>query len=220
MRLERVIAIFGALASACVLIMLLMAFVFGVSQEFFEIVQPASKFTELILAQASALRFVFTVDNFFVLFYSGFFLAFCALYRGKVDGFVLGVAFASFLLPSLLDVFENFHILSMLRAAELGLPISDTAIQVQYIVSAMKFVISYFAAMAFAWLYPRDTQLARFVGVSTGIIYPIVGVMAYTLPMPFALIFGAGRVAFFVFAFALSAVVYWNRRESAVAVSF
>lgn len=214
LRLERVAAILGAIAALCVFIMLVTALAFGVSQEPFELVKTAAAYTESLLAQGSVLRFVFTIDNIFILAYTGYFLAFFAIVRKRADTLLVGVGFAGFAITAMLDLIENFHILAMLRSAELGVPISDTAIQTQYVMSAVKFIVSYFAAMVFAWLFPRDTWLARVVAIGAGVGYPLLGVLCYTTPPGFAMILGLLRVMFFVGAFGLGAIVYWNRRET------
>ncbi len=157
------------------------------------------------------MRIAFSLDNLFLLAYSAFFLWFAIERRGKVDPLACHVLIGALLFASLLDAVENFHILSMLNRAELGQLPSDGEIQLQYVLSAVKFTAGYLVAVIFGVLYPRDTMLARIVGASTAIVFPILGVLVFTTPAPWSDLCGLGRFVFFVLGFFLSAIVYWNR---------
>jgi energy-coupling factor transporter transmembrane protein EcfT len=67
----------------------------------------------------------------------------------------------------------------------------------------------------FGILYPHNTILARVVGASTAILFPILGVLVFTTPAPWSDLCGLGRFLFFVLGFFLSAIVYWNRPKPA-----
>jgi len=123
----------------------------------------------------------------------------------------------SLLFASLLDAVENFHVLAMLNGAVAGQLPSEGEIELQYILSAVKFVAGYFVAVIFGILYPRDTLLARVVAASTAIVFPILGVLVFTTPAPWSDLCGLGRFLFFVLGFFLSAIVYWNRPHAATA---
>lgn len=214
MRLERLISFFGFLAGTLALGMAAIAFSTGTTQEYFESSHPVGEFTAKLLSQADMLRLVLTLDNFFLLAYGGFFLWYMIERKGKVDHWLLIVMGVFLFIAMVLDAAENFHILSMLIRAEQNLPISDGEISLQYILSAVKFMVAYFAVIILGITFPRDTALARFVGISTAILFPILGVIGFTVSGPLALICGIGRSLFFVLGFILSAVVYWNRGES------
>jgi hypothetical protein len=146
-----------------------------------------------------------------LLAYSGFFLWFAIERRGKADPLAINVLIGSLLFASLLDAVENFHILAMLNRAVAGQLPGDGEIELQYVLSAVKFSAGYFVAVIFGILYPRDTLLARIVGASTAILFPILGVLVFTTPAPWSDLCGLGRFLFFVLGFFLSAIVYWNR---------
>jgi hypothetical protein len=213
MRPERLIAFFGFLAGLLALGMAAIAFSTGVTQEYFETSHPVAEYTQRLLAQADMLRVVFTLDNFFLLAYGCFFLWYTVDRKGKIDHWLLIVMGIFLLAAMVLDAIENFHILSMLIRAEQKLPITDGEISWQYILSAVKFMVAYFAVIILGLTFPRDTALARFVGTSTAILFPILGVLALTLPPPWVIYCGIGRSIFFVLGFILSAIVYWNRGE-------
>jgi hypothetical protein len=211
MRAERLIVVFGILAGLFAAAMAVIAFSTGVTQEFFEFIHPAQEYADKLRQQSTALRIAFTLDNLFLLAYSAFFLWFAIERRGKADPLACNVLVGALLFAALLDAVENFHILSMLNRAELGQLPSDGEIQLQYVLSAVKFTAGYLVAVIFGILYPRDTMLARIVGASTAIVFPILGVLVFTTPAPFSDLCGLGRFVFFVLGFFLSAIVYWNR---------
>jgi hypothetical protein len=214
MRPERLIVVFGILAGLLAAAMAVLAFSTGVTQEYFEAIHPAQKYAEMLVQQATALRIAFSLDNLFLLAYSGFFLWFAIERRGKADPLACHVLVGSLLFAALLDAVENFHILAMLNRAELGQLPSDGEITLQYVLSAVKFTAGYFVAVIFGILYPRDTILARIVGASTAIVFPILGVLVFTTPPPWSDLCGLGRFLFFVLGFFLSAIVYRNRRPA------
>ena len=213
MRAERLIAMFGFLAGTMALWMAALAFGTGTTQEYFESSHPVGEYTAKMLAQADMLRLVLTLDNFFLLAYGGFFLWYIVERKGKADHWLLIVLGVFLFMAMVLDAAENFHILGMLIRAEQKLPISDGEIGLQYILSAVKFMVAYFAVIILGVTFPRDTALARFVGLSTAILFPILGVLGFTVPAPWSLVCGIGRSIFFVMGFVLSGVVYWNRGE-------
>jgi hypothetical protein len=218
MRPERLIVVFGILAGLLAAAMAVLAFSTGVTQEFFEAIHPAQKYADMLRDQATALRIAFSLDNLFLLAYSGFFLWFAIERRGKADPLACHVLVGSLLFAALLDAVENFHILAMLNRAELGQIPSDGEIELQYVLSAVKFTAGYFVAVIFGILYPRDTMLARIVGASTAIVFPILGVLVFTTPPPWSDLCGLGRFLFFVLGFFLSAIVYWNRPPEGTAL--
>lgn len=211
MRTERLIAIFGLLAGLMAVSMAAIAFSTGTTQEYYETSHPVVEYVQKMVSQADMLRVVLTLDNFFLLAYGAFFLFYMVERKGKADNWLLIVMGVFLFMAMVLDAAENFHILGMLIRAEQKLPLSDGEIDLQYILSAVKFMVAYFAVIILGITFPRDTALARFVGTSTAILFPILGILVFTVPPPWSLLCGIGRSIFFVMGFILSAVVYWNR---------
>ena len=131
MRTERLIALFGILAGLFATAMAGVGFSTGVTQEYFEFIHPADEYARQLMKQAVQLRILFTLDNFFLLSYSSFFLWFLVERRGKVDDLPRVVLAFFLLMAALLDAIENFHILAMLSRAELGTLPSDGEISLQ-----------------------------------------------------------------------------------------
>src|SRR5580704_16320979 len=147
MRPERWIVVFGILAGLLAAAMAVLAFRTGVTQEFFEFIHPPQEYADKLVEQAAALRLAFSLDNLFLLAYSAFFLWFAIERRGKADPLAINVLIGSLLFASLLDAVENFHILAMLNRAELHRLPSEEEIELQYILSAVKFTAGYFVAV-------------------------------------------------------------------------
>ncbi len=202
------IALFGVLAAALASVMIAIA-LGGTSQEYFESIHAPAEYARELLEHAGPLRTVFALDGLFLLAYSAFFVAYVSARRGHTSQLVLRLVLGSVLVAAGLDAIENFHILGMLHVAEAGGLPSAAQIEAQYVLSAVKFTIGYFAAIGLALSYPRDSGLARMVALSTGLAFPVVGVLAYVVPAPWSHVLGLARVVFFVSGYALSALVFW-----------
>lgn len=202
------VALFGLLAAALASVMIGFA-LFGTSQEFFESIHPPAEYARALLEHAGSLRTVLALDGLFLLAYSAFFVAYVTARRGHTSELVLRLVLGAVLVAAGLDAVENFHILSMLHVAEAGGLPSAGQIEAQYVLSAVKFTIGYGAAIGLSLSYPRDSGLARMVALSTGLAFPVVGVLAYVAPAPWSHVLGLARVVFFVSGYALSALVFW-----------
>lgn len=212
MRSERLISLFGFLAGLMAVCMASISFSTGVTQEYFEHSHPVKEYVAMLHSHSDMLKTLLTLDNFFLLFYGGFFLWYIVERKGKADSWLLAALGICMFFTMTLDAVENFHILGMLKGAENMIMPSEGQIGLQYILSAVKFMLAYIAVIILGVTFPRDTTLARFVGTSTAIVFPILGVLGFTVPAPWSLICGIGRSIVFVFGFILSGVVYWNRR--------
>ncbi len=203
-----VVALFGILSALLAASMTAYA-LGGVSQEYFEAVRPPADYAHTLLRRAAPLRSLFALDNLFLLAYSSYFVAYFVARRGKADATVLRLVLASVLVAAGLDAIENFHILSMLHLAESGQLPSVAEIQAQYVLSAVKFLLGYFAAIGFALTFPRDTALGRLLALTTGIAFPIVGVLVFAVPDPLSGVLALARIVFFMSGYGLSAFVFW-----------
>lgn len=204
----RAIAGFGLVAAVLAAVMVGYALA-GTSQEFFESIHAPGDYTRALLEHATSLRVVLGLDGLFMLAYSSFFVAYVVARRGHASALVLRLMLGAVLLAAGLDAVENFHILAMLHVAQGGASPSAAQIELQFVISAVKFTLGYFAAIGLALTYPRDSALARMVALSTGLLFPVVGVLAHVTPAPWSHGLGLARVVFFVSGYALSARVFW-----------
>jgi hypothetical protein len=206
------IAIFGALAALLAGAMTALA-IGGVGQEYYESVHPPSEYAARLVSQGGSLRLLFALDNLFLLSYASFFVAYYNERRGKADAVLLALTLGAVLLAAVMDAAENFHILSMLHAAERGELPSSARIELQYVASAIKFTVGYFAAIGLAITYPRNSTLARGVALSTGVVFPLVGVLVFASSGMLETVLAIARTMFFVSGYALSAFVFWKGRS-------
>jgi len=208
------ISLFGGLASFFAAAMLVIGIGFGVAQDPFESALAPAEYARLLVEQGPLLRVVFALDDLFLLSYCSFFVAYYVDRRGKTEPLALRLLLAGVLAAGLLDAVENFHIRAMLSGAEQGVLPSALEIQLQYLLSAVKFTIGYFAAICYGLGYPRHRPLARAVALTTGIGFPLVGVLVFATPAPWSHGLALVRVLFFVSGYALSALVFWPRART------
>jgi hypothetical protein len=194
--------------------MLVIGLGFGVAQDPLESVMAPAEYARLLVEQGGLLRVVFALDDLFLLSYCSFFVAYYVERRGKTEALALKLLLAGVLAAGLLDAVENFHIRAMLTAAEQGRVPSAAEIELQYLLSAVKFTIGYFAAICYGLGYPRHRALARVVAIATGVGFPLVGVLVFAVPAPWSHLLALVRVLFFVSGYALSALVFWPRART------
>lgn len=204
------VALFGTVAAGLAVVMIAYA-LGGTSQEYFESIAEPADYARALLVHAAPLRTVFALDNLFLLAYSGYFVAYYVARRDHADRTTLRLVLAAVLTAAALDAIENFHILAVLHLAEAGQLPSVGEIEAQYVLSAVKFTFGYLAAIGLALTYPRDSALARMVALTTGVAFPVIGVLVYVVPHPLAGALALARVVFFVSGYALSALVFWPR---------
>jgi hypothetical protein len=210
----RLTAVMGGIAALMVFILVGVAVVTGVSQEYFEGLHPLPEYTERITAAAPVLRLDFAVDNLFILAYGSFFVGLAIVLRRSVDHTLVNLALAAMLGTAVLDMVENHHIMAMADAAVLGIPLSEGEIRLQAVLSLVKFHFSCAGALLFAGAFPRNTALARWaIGLLLG--YAFFGVLILTAPPQWLELLSLLRTAFFVFAFVLTSVFLWSFPESA-----
>ena len=212
---RRYIVLFGILAGLFASAMAVLAFRTGVTQEFFEFIHPPQEYADKLVEQATVLRVAFSLDNLFLLAYSGFFLWFVIERRGKADPTALGVLIGSLLLASLLDAVENFHVLAMLNRAEMHQLPSEGEIELQYVLAHGEVHRRLLRRGDFRNCVPTRHDSGPRRGASTAVLFPILGVLVFTTPAPWSDLCGLGRFLFFVLGFFLSAIVYWNRPNPA-----
>jgi hypothetical protein len=202
----------GALAALMVFLLVALAIITGVSQEYFEGQHPVAGYTERIIEATPALRLDFALDNVFILAYGSFFIGLAIVLRRFADHSLVNLALAAMLGVAVLDIVENHHIMAMADAALLRIPLSEGEIRLQAVMSLAKFHLSCLGAVLFAAAFPRHSTLARWV-VGLLIAYAFFGVLILTAPPQFLDLLALIRTAFFVLAFILSSSVMWSIPE-------
>jgi hypothetical protein len=184
----------------------------GVAQEPFEVIRP--DYLPAIAAGAPALRAIVALDALFLIAYAGFFVMLPRALGVAGDPLVrLGVR--AMLAVAVLDMIEDHHLLAVAKAAEAGLPVDGTMLELQHVLSQVKFHLSYLALAFLALGLPRATPSERAFAWMIGLPLPVMGALAWASPALEAAV-GVGRWAAFMSGFG-AAIVMLRRAARAPA---
>jgi hypothetical protein len=210
--LDRVLAILATLAALTVAAMVAAILSTGGTQDFFQTARSVEAYGAYLATPlvALGLRLNLGLDNLFMIFYAAFFVVLSIRLYPMLDGRLLTVALAAMMLTVTLDAIENHHIMTMVHSIQHGLPISVTDGQLQMIASQVKFHASYLAAFLFAFGFLQFGRLGRFIAIVLWCYVPC-GVLISVTPVESAQALVLGRTIFFVFAFILSAVLFFSQ---------
>lgn len=207
MNTRKIISRLSLTAGFCVLIMCLIAIFTGVTQEQFEVSQTVENYTKGLLAGENPLRLTFTIDIVFICVFVTTFIFLTQYLKTKtsVTNAVADVALGAMLICGFLDFHEDLHILTMLRNATHNLPIEQSEISLQMILSMIKFCASYLSLFLLAFILPQKTFTEKFLRFSLMFLFVPIGGLVYTAPENLQLLFGLIRFVFMAFGFFLLA---------------
>ena len=210
--LDRTLAILAALAALTVAFMVAGIVTTRSSQDFFQSARSLEAYSAHLAAPLAVfgLRLNLGLDNLFMVFYGAFFAVLAARLRGMLDPRLLGTALAALMLTVLLDSFENHHIMTMVHSIEEGLPLSAAEGEMQMIASAIKFHASYLGVLLFSFGFLQFGKLGRAIAIALWAYIPC-GVLISVMPVEQAKALVLGRTVFFVFAFILSAILFFSQ---------
>jgi hypothetical protein len=210
--LDRVLAILATLAALTVAAMVVGILTTRGSQDFFQTARSIEAYgTHLATPLVPfGLRLNLGLDNLFMIFYGAFFVVLSVRLRPMLDPYLLGAALMSMMLTVFLDCVENHHIMTMVHAIQNGLPLSATDGQLQMIASQVKFHASYLAVLLFSFGFLQFGRLGKTIAVVLWCYIPF-GVLISVTPVEQAKALVLGRTIFFVFAFILSAVLFFSQ---------
>jgi hypothetical protein len=215
--LDRALAILATLCALVVALMVASIVWTKSSQDFFQIARAlpdyAAHLAETPL-NAPGLRINLGLDNLFMIFYAAFFVLLATRLRELVDGRILTVALAAMLLTALLDALENHHIMTMVHSIENALPLAVGDGQFQMVASQIKFHASYLSVLLFSLGLWKLGSLGRLIAVSLWCYIPC-GVLLSVLPADSAKALVLARTVFFIFAFVLSAILFFGSTKPA-----
>jgi hypothetical protein len=213
--LDRTLAILAALAALTVAFMVAGIVTTRSSQDFFQSARSVDAYSAHLAAPLSSfgLRLNLGLDNLFMVFYGAFFAGLAARLRGMLDPYLLGTALAALMLTVLLDSVENHHIMTMVHSIQAGLPLSAAEGELQMIASQIKFHSSYLGVLLFSFGFLQFGKLGRAIAITLWCYIPC-GVLISVLPVDAAKTLVLGRTIFFVFAFVLSAVLFWSQAKT------
>jgi hypothetical protein len=218
---DRLLAILATLCAATVAAMVIGIVWTKSSQDFFQTARSVEAFTAHLAASPLnplGLRINLGLDNLFLILYAAFFVVLAARLRDMLDSRILAVALAAILMTTFLDALENHHIIEMTHAIETGLPISIADGQFQMVASQIKFHASYLSVLLFSFGFWQLGRFGRVIAVVLWCYIPC-GVLISVVPPDAAKPLVLGRTIFFVFAFVLSAVLFFARTQERSATS-
>jgi hypothetical protein len=213
--LDRVLAILAMLAALTVAAMVAGIVATKGSQDFFQTARALEAYN-IYLAPPLVpfgLRINLGLDNLFMIFYGAFFIVLSVRLRTMLDSRLLGVALAAMMLTVLLDCVENHHIMTMVHAIQNGLPLSAADGELQMIASQVKFHASYLAVLLFSFGFLQFGKLGKAIALVLWCYIPF-GVLISVTPVEQAKALVLGRTIFFVFAFILSAVLFFSQART------
>ena len=190
----------------------------GISQEPFQLARPAAENVPKLLTNPQGLRFNIGFDSAFIVVYTAFFVLLAVRLHNVVSLPVRAVALGALLLAALLDAAENHHILTMLFAAEHGLPVTTEESQLQMLASSVKFHAVYVGSFLFAFGFMRLGALGTFIALGIWFVFIPLGLAIYATPPELTRPLAIARGLFFVSTFALSVPLFAGlaRKEAQV----
>ena len=151
----------------------------GVAQEPFEVLR--TDYRPAIARAAPALRAVIALDALFLIAYAAFFVTLPRA-LGVADHPLVRLAVRAMLAVAVLDMIEDQHLLAVARAARLGLPVDDTRLALQQVLSQVKFHLSYLAVAFLALGLPRRDRVERAFAWALGLPLALLGALAWSTP--------------------------------------
>jgi hypothetical protein len=214
--LDRVLAILATLAALTVAGMVVAILLTGGSQDFFQTARSLEAYGGYLAIPLVplGLRLNLGLDNLFMIFYGAFFIVLAVRLRDMLDPRLLGTAVAAVMLTLVLDSIENHHIMTMVHSIQNGLPVSVAEGQLQMVASQVKFHSSYLAVLLFSFGFLQFGRLGRIIAVVLWCYIPC-GVLISVMPVESAKALVLGRTIFFVFAFILSAILFFSLAKKA-----
>ncbi|HXQ04213.1 MAG TPA: hypothetical protein VN831_05600 [Bradyrhizobium sp.] len=214
--LDRVLAILATLAALTVAVMVVAILTTRGSQDFFQTARSPEAYGAYLATPlvSLGLRLNLGLDNLFMILYGTFFIVLTIRLREMLDPRLLGVALAAMMLTVVLDSIENHHIMTMAHSIQSGLPLSGVDGQLQMIASQVKFHSSYLAVLLFSFGFLQFGKLGRVIAIVLWCYIPC-GVLISVTPVESAKALVLGRTIFFVFAFILSAALFFSQPKEA-----
>ena len=163
-------------ALAILTAMVLATAITGVSQEAFEIVRP--DVAPAIARAAPALRVIIAFDVIFLIAYTVFFVSLPKATRAA-DSPALRLGIKLAVAVALLDVIEDQHLLILSSRAELGQPLDSLAVELQPLLSQVKFHFSY---LAFALVGAGLPRRIWWFSILLAVPLPILGAVQWAVP--------------------------------------
>jgi len=173
---------FASLAAGLLIVMLAVSITHSVTQQYFESVLPVAQYTANLIQYDGALRIIIGLDNLFILSY---FLAtyFFSLLLAKENERHQLLKLFAFLVGAiaLLDYQENLHILAMLKASLQSIQLTSGQIELQYVLSAVKWHLAYVAFFILGLSLRAQSPMEKLFVFSLLFLQMPIGILVYTI---------------------------------------
>lgn len=134
-----------------------------------EFVCPTNEYPELVL------RF-FAADSLFVLSYTLVFVGLHTVVLGRSCTFAW-IGLGAGILAALLDATENAFFIVYALLARNGVPLTEPALPLIYVVANLKWMGAFAAFYAFGLVWPRDSKL-EWILSGLMLLFPLAGVLS------------------------------------------
>jgi hypothetical protein len=188
---------------AVLLVMVIVVFATGASQEVHEHVNLPEPYALGLLAHGKALRVLMALDVAFIVLYTAFFAAFARYLKLLGRPFVT-LALGAMIGVALLDFVEDHHIISLLDYAENRVLPTASSLVFQSTLSSTKWSLSYLSLFMFGLAVPRTTRLGLVFSLFIGVGTLLSGVLGLALPPAQQASMESGRWIGFVVGFGLA----------------
>ena len=171
----------------------------------FEQVMSVDAYTTLLKTAETPLRLIMTIDHMFLIFALLTFLFVGSVIKNEENKFLIYASLIPVFTTGYLDIFENHHIIMMLNSVTQNIPITQSDIQLQSIVSLVKFHGGNLNFLLLAFFIPSKTTLEKIFRYSLLFLLLPFSVIRYSYPempvsvMPFVPIAVGFLLASFIF---------------------
>ncbi len=162
-----------------------------------EFIYPSNTYPELALQ-------VFTADSLFVLSYLMVFVGLYAATKERSYPFAI-IGLGAGILTAIFDAVENAFFISYASLAINGVPLTEPALPLVYIIANLKWMGAFTALYAFGLVWPRDNRMGWFIS-GIMLLFPIVGVLGVAAPGLVPI-----RYLFFLVGMPLFAWYFWQQ---------
>jgi hypothetical protein len=212
-KIYQYVSITSACAGLSLLAMLLISLFDAnhITQQYFEIANDAEIYSKELLANSTTIKRIVTFDNIFIVMYTASFVFLFMALQQNDNTVNLWIALAAILGTSLLDFYENHHIVSFMTMSERGVPLNQESIVSQMTLSQLKFHLSYLSFFLFAFSLPNQTILEKTLRYSMLFVQLPVGILVYTAPSDMQPYFALMRYLFMFAGLLMISFIFYKK---------
>jgi hypothetical protein len=210
MTTRRLAYLLAIVTTAVLVAMVLVSIVTGATQEAHEHWAPKDEYVARLLVHGSGLRTLMGLDLAFLVLYTALFTA-LSKYLAELGRPFVRLALGFMISTAVLDIVEDYQIITALDLAHRGVLVSDTWIALQQILSGTKFAVSYLGLFLFGLAIPRARMLGTVLAVFLTVGTLATAVLAIGAPPELRAGFDSTRWISFLVGFTILAL--WLRTE-------